>query len=284
MIKKIFISFLFLLQIFPCLSQENFNELNTKGNSELDSLNYKKALEYFDKALNIGSDTKSEMVWTSILAATCATQLNDNQKTIHYNNIAIDNGCTDLTLIEQQLKLAENYNDFKTREKVLLYARELEDNYLKYTLKLLYLYYNNQQYENTISTAEQVLSVKPDHFNARYLKSLALLNTGYEKEAILSLNQLHSEDPANTKVLLQLGLYYFNSASAVFDRANKKYKGLTNPTRTDYHNYRQEIRPALENYEACIPFFEKYQTTESKQNIDDAITLAKNRINQITQD
>ena len=51
--KKINLIFLFLTITISITAQESFKSLADKGNKEADAQNYEKALEYFDKALNI---------------------------------------------------------------------------------------------------------------------------------------------------------------------------------------------------------------------------------------
>ncbi len=281
---KIVVCILMLLISINIQGQEAFDSWCSKAEVEVKKGNYKKALEFYDEALKINSVDKEKIVWTATLASTCALKIMDEHKAIKLNNIAINNGCTDLFLIDQQLKLTKKYKQKETEEQVLIAGRNIESGYEKYTIKLLYFYYNNRQYDKTIVTADEVLKFNPNHSNSSYFKSVALNKTGKEIEAIQLLEELLNYNSENSKVNLQLGLIYFNRASAVFDEANQNYKSLVKPSRIDYHNYLQEIKKAENDYRNCLPLLMKSYKTKKEAYIQDAITLAQARIRQIEQD
>lgn len=265
-------------------AQESFDSWCSKADLEVEKGNYKKALEFYDEALKIDSVDKEKMVWTATLASTCAMQIQDEHKAIELNTIAIKNGCTDLLLIDQQLELAKKYKKKETEEQVLLAARKIEGSYEKYTIKLLYFYYNGQQFHKTIVTANEVLKFNPSHSNSLYFKGVALSKTGNEEEAIFLFKELLNHDAENSKVNLQLGLIYFNRASVVFDKANQNYKSLVKPSRTDYHNYVQEIKKAEGDYKSCLPLLEQAYKTTPKDYMKNAIALTQGRLRQIEQE
>lgn len=281
---KISLFFIAVLMANVMFAQKTFQSLNKQGNENINNNDYAKALQCFDEALKIGSDDKTQMEWTALLAATCALNQNDEKLAIKYNNIAFQNGCEDEIVINQQLELAKKLSDLKTTEQVLLKAQKIEGKYEKYTLKLLYHYYNSQQFAKTSETADAVLLFKPNHANAKYFKAVAYKSLGNEKQAIALFDEILNDDPGNAKAMLQLGLIYFNKASAEFDKANKVYKSITKPTRTDYHNYLQEIKKTQGNYKNCLPLLEGAYLEIKKQYIKDAIDLSKSRLRQLAQE
>ncbi len=282
--KKIMFLTLFIGFLSGLNAQETFQSLYKQGNKEVDIQNYQKALEYLDKALQLGCDDKSKISWTATICGICALQLNNETKAMEYNKIAIINGSTDATLIDQQLDLAKKHKDNKTIKETLLAGRNIEGYYGKYTIKLLYFYYNNKLYNETIVTANEVLEFKPEHTNSKYFKAIAFLKTGKEDEAIPLFKELLSKNPENAKANTQLGLLWYNKASAIFDNVNLHYKSLKKPTRLDYHNYRKAIRNSIPGYKKCIPLLEKAYELKQQKYIKEALTLAQSRLRQAQQD
>jgi tetratricopeptide (TPR) repeat protein len=282
--KKINLILLFFTITISITAQESFKSLCDKGNKEADAQNYEKALEYFDKALNMGAEDSSEVAWTATIASICAIELNDEKKAIGYNNIAIRYGSTYIPLIDEQLDLAKKYKDNNTILEVLQAARKMDGQYQKYTIKLLYYYYNNKMYDETIVTAEEVLAFRPNHTNSLYFKGVALEKIGKQAEAILLFEAILSREPDNAKVNAQLGIIYFNKGSVIFDKANARYKSLASPTRSDFHNYTKEIKKASPHYKKCLGLLKKANELKPKQSLKDAISRAENRVRQIEQD
>ncbi len=279
--KKLIFLIYFSFSILMGDAQETFQMLCEKGENEVENNNLPKALSYYDQAITIGCEDKSKIIWIATLSSMCAMQLGEEKLAIKYNNIAIDNGCEEILLIDQQLELAKKLKDLGTLEAVLLKARNIEGKFEKYSIKLLYFYYNNKKYPETIVTADEVLKLKPGNYNSRYLKGVALLKTSKEEEAIEIFKRLLSNHPNDSRVNTQLGLFYFNKGSSIFDKENTRYKSIDKPTRLDYHNYRQEIINSLPDYRICLNYLEKANATTPKQYITDAIALAKSRLRQM---
>lgn len=284
MIRKLLLTILTILFLFGANAQETFQSLFDQGNKEIEANNYSKALVCFEKSLKVGNDDQSKIVWVATMAGVCASNLKQESKVLKYNNIAIENGSTDIILFDQQIDLAKKLKDKQTEEKVLLIARKLDGYFQKYTIKLLYYYYNNQKNEETIKTADEVLAFKPGHINSQYFKGVALNNLGKQQEAIDLFKTILATDPENAKVNAQLGLVFYNCASAVFDKANKHYKSLKEPTRMDYTAYRKEIRKSIPDYETCLPYFKNAVKSDSGKYIQDALKLAEQRLNQMKQE
>lgn len=281
---KYLIAIIIVLSVSGVNAQERFQSLFDKGNDEVEANNYQKALELFEKAIAIGDDNPAQMAWAATIAGMCALNLNQEEKAIKYNNIAIDKGSTDITLYDQQLGLAKKLKKKEVEEKTLLAARKIDGYFQKYTVKLLYFYFNNQRNEETIETAEEVLAFKKGHTNSLYFKGVALYNLGNQEEAIEIFKDILTNNPENAKVNGQLGIIYYNRASAIFDKANKHYKSLKEPTRMDYTAYRKEIRKSIPDYETSLPYLKTAVKNHPEKYMQDALKLADQRLNQMQQE
>jgi len=110
-----------------------------------------------------------------------------------------------------------------------------------------------------------------------------LLKTGEEHSAVELLKDILAKQPANSKANQQLGLIYYNKASEVFDNANNAYNELKEPTRLDYHNYREEIQKAGGDHQKSFLYLEKSNSTDPKDYIGHVITITKSRLRQLKQ-
>ncbi|WP_297089925.1 hypothetical protein [uncultured Draconibacterium sp.] len=265
-------------------SQNTFNTLCDSAQEEVNSGNLEKALYIYDKAFEQGSTDSLKIIWTATICSMCANELQDEKAIIKYNNIAIEYGFADQAVIEQQLNLAKKHKDLETIEKVLVGLKDKPELAKKYTLKLMYFYYNNKRYSETLQTAEELLELNPHDVTVLYFKGVALLNTNQDAAGIEVLMDILAEHPDNEKANRQLGLLYYNKASAVFDKANKKYKSLTEPTRLDFHKYTEEIKKAEGDYKTALPYLEKSNSVAPKEYLGQAISLTRSRLKQLSQD
>lgn len=261
------------------VAQDSFLDLCEKGNKELSEENYSNALEFFNAAFKIGSDNESEVAWNATIAAVCAQKVQDFNKAMEYNNIAIKNNTTDITVYEAQIELAKQLNDNVTMEELLLIGRDkLEGQYERFTTKLLYFYYNKKMYEKVLVTADEVLEYKPDHLKTYYFKGVAYLITGSGKEAIESFQYALSIDSTDINSNKQLGFIYYNQGSTIHDKAKAKYNSLKTPTRLDYHNYRKKIEESITPYKKAIPYLESCYRMPPQEDVQNALFLIYTRL------
>ncbi len=259
-------------------SQESFQSLCDLAQKEVDTQNYEKAIEFYDKALTLKTDDPTKMRWTASLASVCASHLNNEQLMLKYNNIAIDYGSNDVFMMDQQLELAEKFKDANTTEKVLLTARNMDGKYKKYSLKLMYFYYKNKKYAETLTTADEILGVDADNVNAMTYKGLALNASGKPEEALEHFKAVLAIAPDNLNANIQAGMINLNKARSVWDTANKNYEKKQSPTAQEYHDYKKEIGKAKPYYESCLPYLEKYNAAKNQSSVTAAIKEAKSRI------
>lgn len=282
--KHIVILSLIPLFFASATAQNSFKLILDTAQTEINKGNYEKALQFYDKAFEVGSNDTSNVIWAATICSMTAIELKKEQKAMVYNNIALEFGSTEQSLIDQQLDLAKKHKDLETTEKVLLLMQKIPALSEKYTIKLLYFYYNNQRFTETIVAANKVLASKPDYINAKFLKGIALLQTSDKNAAVEVFQDILTEQPEHKKANKQFGLLYYNKASEIFDIANKSYKSLKEPTRLDYHTYRKEILKAKADYEKCLPYLEKSYSLAAEDYLEKAISLTKNRLRQLKED
>jgi tetratricopeptide (TPR) repeat protein len=261
-------------------SQDNFNDLQEKGNKEVEAQNYAKALEYFDAALKAGNEDKNALAWTASIAAMCAQQMNQYQKAIEYNDIAINNKTIDITVYETQIELTKKTKNIQKQEEAILAARELDGQYKKFTTKLLYFYYNKKMYEKLLPVADDVLKYKPGHIKTYYFKGIAYSNTKNKEEAINSFKYILEKDSMDSKANKQLGLLYYNKASGIYEKAKKKYNAFKKPTRVDYTAYRKSVQKSFKPYKQAIPYLEKAYAAKPDDGLKKALFNLYSRLEQ----
>ncbi|WP_319500851.1 hypothetical protein [uncultured Draconibacterium sp.] len=284
LIRIVVLLALFNLIVIAGIGQNSFTHLCDSAEAEINNGKLESALLIYEKAFEQGSTDSAKVIWAASICSMCADELKDEKAVIKYNNIAIEHGATDRQMIDQQLDLAKKHKDLETIETVLLRLKSNPEITQKYTSKLMYFYYNNKRYAETLRTADEMLGFNPNNVNARYFKGVALLNTDHEESGIEVLEGILNDHPDNEKANYQLGVVYYNKASAVFDNANKKYKSIETPTRVDFHNYTEEIQKAKKDYQKALPYLEKSNSIAQKEYLDQAISLAKNRLKQLAQD
>lgn len=284
LMRNIVLLVLFNLVVLTGFAQQDFDFLCDSAQTEMNNGKLVTALQIYDKALEQGSTDSAKVIWTATICGMCASELKDEEALIKYNNIAIEYGSADQSVIDQQLDLAKKHNDLETMEKVLIHVKDNPEIARKYTTKLMYFYYNNKRYAETLVITEEVLAFNPENINALFFKGVALLKENEEESGIAVLKSILADHPNNEKANRQLGLVYYNKASAVFDSANKKYKSIKTPTRADFYNYTEEIKVAEEDYKKSLPYLEKSNSMAPKEYLNLAIKLTKSRLKQLAQD
>ena len=271
-LKKIACLCIFICFSITLVAQDSFKELSKKGNDEITNGNYAKALEYFDAAIKSGSENQADVAWIASVAAACAQQLNDDAKAVTYYKIAIRNQTLDETVYEALLELSKKMNDDESYEETLLAGRKiLKNQYRNFTNKLLYFYYNKKKYEKIPAIADEVLGYRPEHITTNYIKGVSYLKTGKEDLAVNTFQQILSKDSADINTNKQLGFFYFQKGTSIYEKAKTDYNALKAPTRMDYASYRKEIANAFEPYRKAAIYLERAYSIKPGQNTKKAL-------------
>lgn len=267
-LKKLAMVYLLIGFSFVVFAQGSFDELTKKGNAELVKQDYKKALEYFELAIKVGNENKSDLAWTATIAATCAQELKDNAKALKLYQVAIKNGTTDYSVFDAVFEIADKLKDKKGQEEVLLIGRSrIEDQYQRYTSKLLYFYFNNQMFAKVPAIANEVLQYKPEHLKTNYLLGVAYLNIGKEEEAIQTFELILSKDSLDENTNRQLGFLFYNKGQIIYNNANDSYNALQKPTRVDYSNYRKTVASSFDSFRKASVYLERAYSVKPDEQL-----------------
>jgi len=255
---KPIISFFFLFTILAVHAQDDFNTFIKKANLALNESKYVEALTNFEDAFKQQLPDSSVVAWNAGLAGICAQELQNNDRATEYFLMAIQYKTTDLDIYNRLLILAENTKNDEALEKVLIAGkRNFPELTSKNNNKLLYHYYNSQQYDRTIEIAEEILNKNPNQENVKYFKSVALYKTDKIDMAIDELNSILLVNPANENANSMLGIIYYQKATDKFDGFIENYNKLKNPDRVDYSNYNKNILTCKPDYEKALPYLLK---------------------------
>jgi len=249
---------LFLILPLSAFSQESFSSFREKGNKSLDDQKYQEAVSFFLKAIELGTENKADLAWTSSIAAICALQIKDTTNAIFFFETAIKNNCNQEDIYERFLNLAQQRNDLNREEIILKQAgKNIAEGGNKYTIKLLNFYFNNKFYEKAILLADQPLSASINPEQVIVLKAHALIKTGKSNEAIQILEKFNVDHPDSFESLKQLGLICYEKAYALNLKAKNDYKKLIKPSMSDYNNYLARGKSTTEDFKRALPYLEK---------------------------
>jgi tetratricopeptide (TPR) repeat protein len=255
---KTIINFFFLFTILVGHAQEDFYTYIKKANLALNESKYVEALTNFEDAFKQQLPDSSVVAWNAGLAGICAQELQNNEKATEYFLMAIQYKTTDLDIYNRILIIAENTKNNEVKEKVLIAGKQnFPELASKNNSKLLYLYYNSQQYDKTIEIAEEILNEKPNQEKVKYLKSYALYKTDKTELAIDELNSILSDNPENEDANSMLGIIYYQMATDKYDGFTENYNKLKNPDRMDYFYYTKNTQNCKPDYEKALPYLIK---------------------------
>lgn len=278
----IFLSLLLVLPIITLSQVEDFQSLNVQANNYIDKEDYNAALVCLEKALKIGTDNQTELIWTATLAGICARQTNDLNKAYSLFEIAIKNNCKDEDVFNKSLQIAEQLNDVEKQVSILLSARQnVDGSFQKNSTKLLYAYYNNQQFDKAIRVADELLAKDPDQIQVLKVKGFSLIKTEKVSEGIFVFNKLIANDPNNLDGLRQLGFVYYEQGNIIKDKALDDYNLLKKPTQVDYILFQQQYKKSWVDYRKALPYLEKSYQIEPNVGIKQAIFNMYSRMGDI---
>ncbi len=256
--KNIFTFILVLFFVVQCFAQEDFSLLTKKANEAVMNKNYKEALTYFDAAFKLGNSDSTKIVWNAELAGISAQEINENEKAIEYFARALNYGATDVNIYNLLIKLAKETKDTEAEEQALLLGQkcfpELE---AKNNSKLLYLYYNTQQYEKAVDMADILIEEQPKKTKVHYLKAVSLYRLENYDGAISILEQIINKEPENIDAISMLGIIYYRQAKDKFDKFTDDYNNLQKPDREDYAVYMRNIATCKPTYEKALSYLLK---------------------------
>lgn len=240
------------------VAQENFNSLNEKGNSSIEKQNYSEALAFFKKAIEMGTDNKNDLVYTSSIAGICAQKIDDSNQAIFFFGNAINNGCKEEDIYERYFNLIKPQKDLVKEEFAMQQARKnIPEASGKYTVMLLNFYFNHQYFDKVVQIANEPMSGSVNQSQVVTLKAISLAKLGKMNEAIESLENFIKSNPDSYDASKQLGLIYYDSAFEINTKAKNDYKSIKKPPWTDYNLFLQKEKKSMEQFKKALPNLEK---------------------------
>lgn len=256
--KNIFTFILALFFSVQCFAQEDFSSLTKKANEAVVNKNYQEALSHFDAAFKLGDPDSTKIAWNAELAGISALQIDENEKAIGYFTRALKYGTTDMNIYNRLIQVAKDTKNTEAEEEALLLGQKcFPELAAKNNSKLLYLYYNSQQYEKAVNMADILIEAQPQKTKVHYLKAVSLYKLERYDEAISELEQIIDEEPENTEVNSLLGIIYYRQAKDKFDKFTDDYNNLQKPDRVDYAVYMRNIATCKPTYEKALPYLLK---------------------------
>jgi tetratricopeptide (TPR) repeat protein len=260
----------------PAFSQnDDFKSLSEKGNNYLIERNVAKALEYFEKAVSMGTDDPNDLIWICTIAGISAQQADEPLKALSFFQVAIDANCKDQDVYDRFLKIAEQLKDREKQEYLLLKAHENGLNNRRYLNMLVNFYYQAGQYDKTIRMVDELLQIIPKRNDLLTIKAVSLEMTNQFDQAISIYEEILIADPNNKTAVSRLGMAYYVKANMIYDSARADYMKIKNPTKDQYAVMTKKFDEASVFYQKAIPFLER--ATPEKQ-ITDALSNSKIRI------
>lgn len=235
--------------------EENFLTFIKKANNALSNSDYTEALTNFNAAFQKELPDSSVVAWNAGLAGICAEESQNEDKAIEYFKLAMAYKTQDTDIYDRLLALAKKNNDISLEEMVLI---SLKNNFpekaSKYNSKLLYVYFNSQQYEKAIAVVNELLADEPQSNNIMYMKAVAMHKTGQTDLAMEDLAQILTTEPNNVKANSMLGIIYYQKAEKRFNKLTDNYNNLKDPDRVDYWHYTKEILTCNPDYKKAITY------------------------------
>ncbi|MBK3517695.1 tetratricopeptide repeat protein [Carboxylicivirga marina] len=147
---------------------------------------------------------------------------------------------------------------FDLAEKELLAGKEkYAANSAEFTKKLGYLYFNSGQYDKAVESLSAAIEQEPNNYTYHYLLGSSYERLKKYKEATVELEKVVAIKSNHKNSIKKLGVIYFKQTDYLYTKETKRYEGMKNPTRVDYHNSTKKLEQIAKGYTKALPYLEK---------------------------
>lgn len=236
---------------------------------EMNSGNYKEAIELFQQAIDLIPDETSHAI-TFAYAGMCAQEAGELDIAKSYFIEAINRGMVETMVYDALANIAKEEKDYATQ--IMAYKAGVEHSPAdkeKYLIKLCGVYKKKKDAENLIITANAILETDKTH-----LKALEYKGTGqqYNKDmptAKLTFEELYSLDSSSINANIFLGNYYYQVGKKTLDASRKEYDKIVKPTRVQWHEENEKNRATMATYfRPSIKHLEYVYSQKKNSNIE----------------
>lgn len=259
---------------------QNADVLKSDAIMQESQMQFLAAAELYEKAAKLYQADGNVDAFSFFKAGQNYTKAKQYQKALSMLDEARTNAYNEADLY---LSLGDAYaglRQFDEAEKALLSGSEqFAGERAEFTKKLSYLYFNSKQYEKALGYLNNAIEQEPDNATYYYL-----LGSSYErlkdyKKATEQLEKVVALQPNHKNSIKKLGVIYFKLTDYQYSKETKRYEGLKNPSRVDYHNSTKKLEEIAKGYTKALPYLEQaHELSPKDKAIISCLSVAYRRL------
>ncbi len=252
-------------------AQENDDELKDIKSMFLDGK--------YDEAINESKAIIDSEVSDSIklslaysYAGLSSQKLNKNADAISYLKSAITYRVPRLDIYEILIGLASQENDdenyeFGLQQQLMAFP----DFKPEIKQKLASHYLKTDQYNQLLTTCDELVEMFPEDVKFQYYKGLAFVKLKKISDAEEAFKKALEIDGNHLGANINLGMILYKKASSSYKSQKDKYEAIKNPDRIDYDKYRKSLDISKGLYRQSLPYLLKAYELSKKNSLKGAL-------------
>ncbi|MDA3878932.1 MAG: hypothetical protein PF436_00965 [Prolixibacteraceae bacterium] len=249
--------FLLNVEVFA----QNIDSINSLADNAFMNGKYEKALVEYEKIISLGNSDSTTMATVYSYAAISCQNLGMNEKSLEYYKEALLRQAPQLMVYDQMIGLAKEQDDKELYEFALLKKKEeFPDFKFEVDQSLSFLYYRTKQYNKLHEVIVPLTEMFPENLRFHLFAATAKQNIGDIEGAMNSYQKTLELDPDNAGANMGVGMILYNRASVKYEEVKENYNNISNPSRVDYSDYRNNLeKPKAMYREALVYLLKAYE-------------------------
>ncbi len=205
-------------------------------------------------------------------AGLSSQKLNKNADAISYLKNAISYRVPRLDIYEIFIGLASQENDDENYEFGLLQQLMVFPDFKpEIKQKLASHYLKTDQYNQLLTTCDELIEMFPENVKFQYYKGLAFVKLKKISDAEEAFKKALNIDKDHLGANINLGMILYKKASSSYKNQKDKYEAIKNPDRIDYDKYRKSLDISKGLYSESLPYLLKAYELSKKNSLKGAL-------------
>lgn len=262
LIKLFFTAILFLG--FGSVYAQDFTTIKGEADNAFMNGNNEEAITKYKQLMEMEGDS-SDFAMIYAYAGLCSKALGQIDESLTYLHKALEYDVRRSMIYDQMIGIAEGAKNYDEYEFAMCKKMDDFPHSKNDVLKtLVTTFYKNKMYDQLVKYTGKILELYPTNRTYITYDAIAKQNLNKNDEAVEAFKKLIKIDPSNAYAQMSIGMIYYKSANAKWEKAKKDYES-GKQGQVEYAYYRKSLGPLRENYKKAIPYLVKaYEINSTK--------------------